>query len=174
MTAPTRVRPEPSEYHSFYAGYVALVPEGDVVSSLSTQIGPTLALLRGLDAETADHRYAPGKWSVKEVVGHMCDVERVLSYRALRFSRGDATELEGFEENDYVAASRFGSIALGDLATEFEHVRLSTVDLFRGMDSGMTERRGVANGTSVSVRALAHIIAGHERHHVALLKERYL
>ncbi len=167
-------RPEPSEYPPFFAGYIALVPDGDSVSQLVTQLVETLALLRGIDATTADHRYAPGKWSIKEVVGHICDVERVMAYRALRFSRADTTEVEGFEENEYVEASRFASMDLADLATTLDHVRQSTVDLFRGMDSNMAARSGVANGASVSVRALAFVIAGHERHHVALLKERYL
>ncbi len=167
-------RPEPSEYPPAFAGYIALVPDGDSVSQLVTQLVETLALLRGIDATTADHRYAPGKWSIKEVVGHICDVERVMAYRALRFSRADTTEVEGFEENAYVEASRFASMDLAELATTLDHMRQSTVDLFRGMDANMAVRRGVANGASVSVRALAFVIAGHERHHVALLKERYL
>jgi len=167
-------RPEPSEFNPYYQQYVALVPDGDLATLLATQIDSTLTLLAGLDEAQANHRYAPDKWSVKQVVEHMTDVERVMAYRAFRFSRGDETELPGFEENDYARAGRAAHRSLADLAGAFAHLRASTVDLFSAMDETMGARSGSANGASITARAIGYIIAGHERHHVAILKERYL
>src|SRR4029077_5181557 len=120
------------------------------------------------------HRYAPGKWSIKEVIGHVSDAERVFSHRALRFARGDRTRLPGFDEKAYTPAGRFDARPLPDLAAELDAVRHATIALFAGLDSEALARRGPANNKEVSVRALAYIIAGHERHHVGILRERYL
>ncbi len=167
-------RPDPTEYAPYFERYLARVPEGDVVDLLAQQIEETVRLLSGLSEERARYRYAPGKWSVKEVVGHMADTERVLSYRALRFARGDETPLPGFDENALVANAGFDARPLADLLGEFEAVRRATVALFRGFPPEAARRRGVANEKTVSVRALAYIIAGHERHHRDILAERYL
>lgn len=167
-------RPEADEYAAFYSGYIARVPEVDIVETLRSQIGVTTAYLRSLPESMGDHSYAPGKWSIREVIGHMSDAERVFAYRALRFSRGDSTPVPGFDENAYVAGSSFGRRTLEDLISEFEHLRQATVALIGALDEETISLRGVANGTGVSVRALAFILAGHEAHHVEILRTRYL
>ncbi len=172
MTAPT-IAPAAGEYAPHYAGYVARVPQGDVLARLRKQIGETAALLRPLDAAKASYRYAPGKWSVIEVLGHLCDAERVFAYRALRFARGDETPLAGFDENVYVPAGEFERRSIADVVAEFEAVRAATVALLGGLPEAAWVRWGVANGQRVTVRALAHIIAGHELHHVEVLRTRY-
>jgi hypothetical protein len=167
-------RPDSDEFASFYAGYISKVPDGDIVETLASQITGTAAFLRSLPESQGDHRYGPGKWSIREVIGHMTDAERVFAYRAMRFSRGDETPVPGFDENFYVANSTFGARSIGDLASEFEHVRHATVHMLRGLDEAAMTRRGTANGNAVSVRALAFILAGHERHHLEILRTRYL
>ncbi len=167
-------RPEAGEYLPYYEKYVTLVPQGNVIATLSDQLDATLELLRGVSESQADSRYAPGKWSVKEVVGHVVDTERIFAYRALRFARNDGTPLPGFEQDDYVRYAAFEQSKLSDLADEFEIVRRASLYLFRHLDGAAWRRRGVASGGEVSVRALAHIIAGHELHHVGILKTRYL
>lgn len=167
-------RPAPNEYASFYSGYVAKVPDGDIVDTLASQIATTGTFLRSLPESVADHRYAPGKWSIREVIGHMSDAERVFAYRALRFSRGDETPVPGFDENHYVANGRFGARSVEDLTSEFEHLRHATVHLLGGLDEESMSRRGSANNNEVSVRALAFILAGHEQHHLEILRTRYL
>ncbi len=166
-------RPGPGEHVPYYGKYVALVPDGDVVETLRRQAVETAALLRAVPREREEFRYADGKWSVKEVVGHVCDGERVFSHRALRFGRGDETPLPGFDENVYVPAGRFGDRTLASLVEEFLAVREATVRLFDGLPDEAFARAGRANDQPVSVRALAWITAGHERHHVAILRERY-
>lgn len=175
MIAPFRsIRPTADEFPQYAAEYVALVPDGDIVDILSRQVSETVALLRSIPESGADYRYAPEKWSIKEVVGHMADAERVFSYRALRFSRADATPVEGFDENTYVVHAPFTRIALDTLTNELEHLRRCTIHLFANLDSEAMERRGTANEQGVSVRALAYIIAGHESHHLNTLRTRYL
>jgi uncharacterized damage-inducible protein DinB len=168
------MQPQPSEYAPYYQKYTSLVPEGDVIITLKSQLAETLSTLRGLSEEQADFAYAPGKWSLKDVVGHMIDSERVFSYRALRFARNDSTPLPGYEQDDYVREGNFGRRSIGDLADELEQVRLSTLRLFTSLDEEDWHRRGVANDDEVSVRALAYIIAGHEAHHMGIICERYL
>lgn len=167
-------RPDASEHLPYYGKYVDRVPDGDLLQTLRVQLDETLALVRGLPEERGGHRYAPGKWSIREVLSHVIDAERIFAYRALRIGRGDATPLASFDENTYAAASNADARTLADLAEELEHVRLGNLALFRGLDDDALARRGTASGGEVSVRALAWIIAGHERHHVALLRERYL
>ncbi len=167
-------RPEPAEYASPFERYVSKVPDGDIVDVLAEQVEDTARLLAGVTDAQAAFRYAPGKWSLKEVVGHVADTERVMSYRALRFARGDLTPLAGFDENAFVAHAGFDRRPLGELVDELRAVRRATVALFRGLDVEAALRRGVANEKKVSVRALAYIIAGHERHHREILAERYL
>lgn len=173
-SAPEIARPTASEYAPYYDRYISLVPAGDVLQHLNAQINSTLAVLRGISEAQSLRRYAPGKWSIKEVLGHVCDSERVMSYRALCLSRGDQTPLPGFEQDDYVKAANFDARAWADLIGEFEIIRAATVSLFRGFETAATERLGTANDTAVSVRALAYIIAGHERHHLKVIQERYL
>lgn len=166
--------PAATEYAPYYGRYVSLVPEGDILAMLAEQMNSTLGLLRGIDEEKAGWRYAPDKWSIKELVGHMIDTERIFAYRALRFARNDETELQGFEQDDYVRHASFDAYRLGDLAREYEFVRGANLLMFKHLDEAAWQRRGVASGGEVSVRALAFIIAGHERHHVKILRTRYL
>lgn len=167
-------RPDATEHVSYFGRYISLVPEGDIVTTLGIQIEGTLALLRGLPETQASFRYAPDKWSIKEVVGHVTDAERIFANRALRFARNDATTLPGFEENDYVRNSSFNDYPLADVANGLESVRRSTVFLFKHMTAEASLRRGKANNAEISVRALAYVIAGHELHHVNVLRTRYL
>lgn len=167
-------RPDASEHLPYYAKYVNLVPDGDLLAMLRAQLDETLALVRGLPEAQGGHRYAPGKWSIREVLGHVIDTERIFAYRALRIARGDATPMEGFDENAYAAASDADVRTLADLADELEHVRLGNIAFFRGLTDEAVARRGTANGAEVTVRALAWILAGHELHHRGLLRERYL
>ncbi|HUE22143.1 MAG TPA: DinB family protein [Bryobacteraceae bacterium] len=166
--------PEPSEYAAYYGRYITLVASHDVVAALEDQPRDTLALLAGLSEEQGNYRYAPGKWSIKEMLGHVIDAERVFSYRALRFARGDSTPLASFEQDDYVRASGSGDRWLADLIEEFVCVRRATVWLFRTLNPEAWKRRGVASDNPVSVRAVAYIIAGHELHHRTVLREKYL
>jgi uncharacterized damage-inducible protein DinB len=174
MTATAIARPEATEYAPYYGTYVTKVPEGNLLEILERQRTETQGLLAGLADARALHRYAPGKWSVKEVIGHITDAERIFCYRALRIARGDETPLPGFDENAYTPAGRFDARPLADLAAELDAVRRATLALFRGLESDALTRRGTASNHGVSVRALAYIIAGHERHHVSILRERYL
>ena len=174
MTMPDWGPPAPTEAPEPYRGYLAHVPAGDILAILDAQLDDTVKLLAGLDETAAEYRYEAGKWSVKEVVGHLCDVERVFTYRALRFARNDPTPLPGFEQDDYVANGGYGARTLTSLLDELRAVRRSTVALFRGLDPGVPLRRGTASGGQFTVRVLAHIIAGHELHHRAILRERYL
>lgn len=167
-------RPDASEFLAYYAKYTDRVPDGDLLQTLRAQLDDTLALVRGLDESQGGHRYAPGKWTIREVLAHIIDAERIFAYRALRIARGDATPLPGFDENAYAENAGAESRTLADLADEFEHVRLGNLAMLRALDDEALARAGTASGGPVSVRALAWIIAGHELHHVALLRERYL
>jgi len=169
----TAVRPSRSEYDSYYHRYICLVPDEDVLIALDQQLADTLILLRSLSEQHAEFRYEPGKWSVKEVLGHMIDTERIMSYRALRIARNDRTPIEGFEQDDYVKYGGFAARSVATLGREFEQVRRATISLFRNLEPDAWARVGIANKVEISVRALAYIIAGHELHHKALLKERY-
>lgn len=166
-------RPGADEYADFYGRYIARVPDGDVLDHLSGQIADTRRALRDLPPARAAHRYATGKWSVTEVVGHLADAERVFGYRVLRFARGDETPLAGFDETLYVPAGEFTDRTITSVVDEFTAVRAATVALLRGLPAPAATRTGLANGHRVSVRALVWIIAGHELHHRAILRERY-
>ncbi len=174
MSTPLIERPEDSEYAPYYGNYVSLVPPGDVLRILEDQVRDTGALLRAITGDRAGYRYAPGKWSTKDVVGHVIDTERIFAYRALRFARADITPLPGYEQDDYVANGGFDQRGLADLAAELEHLRRANLLMFGGLDSSALLRRGLANGVEFTVRSLIYIIAGHERHHVRVLRERYL
>jgi hypothetical protein len=165
-------KPQPEEHAEYYAKYIKLVGD-DALGALRAQSASTPRLLSGLSDAQAMHRYAPGKWSVKEVVGHLLDGERVFSYRALRIARADATPMPGFDENAWVPAAHFDRRPMPDLVADYQTVRAATVALFSSFDEEALTRVGTANDTPFSVRALAHIIAGHELHHVGLLRDRY-
>jgi DinB superfamily len=167
-------RPDLKEYAPYYEKYISLVPGDNIVTTLNSQIEGTLTLLRGLSESQGELRYAPGKWSIKEVIGHLIDGERIFTYRALRMARGDQTPLPGFDENSYVDNGNFGDRRLAELADEFQAVRKSSAYIFRHLGEDAWGRRGVASDNEVSVRAIAHIIAGHELHHIGIIRTRYL
>jgi hypothetical protein len=167
-------RPSADEHAPYYARYIDLVPDVEIVDFLERQESEAAAFLRSIPASLHDHRYAEGKWSVKEVVGHLTDAERIFAYRALRFARADATPLAGFDENRYVPAGNFGAREYSSLVDEWVHVRRATLSLLRGLDGDAPLRRGPANDQPISVRALAWVMAGHVVHHQAILRERYL
>lgn len=170
----TRIRPTPDEYAAFYAGYVSQVPDGDVVHALEQGCKDTKKLLGKLSETQAAHRYAPGKWSIKGVLGHIADAERVFAYRALWFARGAADPLPGWDENAWAQESNFDAQTLKELLQGYDAVREATLALLRSLPEPMWTRRGTANNNPVTVRALAWITAGHERHHLKILRERYL
>ena len=167
-------KPASNEYAEYYGRYIDLVPSGNIVDTLRGQMTDTLNLLAGLTDQQALHRYAEGKWSIKEVIGHIIDCERIFAYRALRLARNDQTPLSGFEQDDYVTNGGFDERQLSDLAREYEHVRESSIDLFKGLGQEAWGRRGKANDVEVSVRAIAWIISGHELHHIGVIKSKYL
>ena len=175
MTTPPRAvgRPEADEIPSHYVGYIKRVPEHDPVMVCAAQIEETATLLRGLSETQAMYRYGRGKWSIKEVVGHLTDIERIMAYRALRIARGDTTPLPGFDENAYVPVAKFDGRSLADLVGELRTARAATLSLLRTFDADAWRRRGTASGKPISVRALGYMIPGHERHHVEILKTRY-
>jgi hypothetical protein len=166
--------PAPEEFAPFYAGYVARVASvATPVEELAAQRARLMTLLSPLPDDHAAFRYAPGKWSVKELIGHLADAERIFSYRLLRIGRGDATPLPGFEENAYVPAAKSDARTLGDLLGEWATVRDATISLAVGMPDDAWVRRGVASGAGISARALLYIILGHVEHHRSVLGERY-
>lgn len=168
------IRPAATEYAEPYAGYVSLVPDDDILSTIEQQSVETQKLLAGLDESKAAYRYAESKWSVKEVLGHVIDAERIFAFRALAIARGETQPLPGFDEKSYVANGAFDAWKLGDLAEHYALVRRSTIVLFRNFPDEAWDRQGVASEYPITVRALAWITAGHERHHVQVLRERYL
>jgi hypothetical protein len=166
--------PSSKEYDPYYAGYVSRVRSADVLAALRSQRPEVLDLLNGLSETAADYRYAPGKWSVKEIIGHLMDTERVFVYRALSVARGERQPLPGFEQDDYVREGSFDSRSVRSLASEYDAVRCSTLTLFESLDGASWKKTGIANETPCSVRAIAFIVAGHEAHHLAVIRERYL
>jgi uncharacterized damage-inducible protein DinB len=168
------VRPAADEFAPYYGSYVSLVPDGDVTATLASQLEETLDLLRPLSEEQALFRYAPGKWSVKEVVTHLTDAERVFMFRALFFARGATDSLPAFDEDAWAPMAEADQVPLDELLDEFDAVRSATVSLLAHLPRAAWGRRGIASGKGISVRALAWITAGHERHHANVLRERYL
>src|SRR3979490_871186 len=169
----TIARPLPGEYAPYYDRYISLVADNDILTTLDEQRRQTLLGLSGRSEADGDFRYAPEKWSAKEVLGHVCDTERVFAYRALRIARADATPMEGFEQDDYVRNGPFANRSLADLLEDYIAVRRATFSLLRNLDEPAWFRRGIANKNEVSVRGLAYIIAGHELHHRRILEEKY-
>ena len=166
-------RPDPSEYAPYFQRYLNLVPEDDILTALAAQATVTGAALRSVDEERSAYRYGPGKWTIKQVVGHMGDTERILAFRALSISRGETNPLPGFDEDSYVRGADFDSWPFADLVDSLGIVRRANVLMFRHLSDEAWERRGIANDNAMSVRGLAFTILGHERHHLTVLREKY-
>lgn len=167
-------RPEESEYAPEFKRYIALVPETDIVAALEKQGAETQQLIASLDDNRAAYRYAPEKWSIKGVLGHVADGEKIFGYRFLAIARGEQQSLPGFEENDYANNANFDSWPLADLAESLAIVRRANVLTMKNLSDGDWHRRGLANGKEITPLALAFGILGHERHHLGVLRERYL
>lgn len=175
MTAVMQLRkPQPEEVPPYFTRYVDKVVGADVLAVLERQAAEVQALLGGLTDAQADYRYEPEKWNIREIIGHLADAERIFVYRALAFARADATPLPGFEEDEYVANARFAERPLADLLNELATVRAATLAFFRGLNDAELSRTGTAGQRTVTVRALASVIAGHEAHHLGVIRERYL
>jgi uncharacterized damage-inducible protein DinB len=167
-------RPEEKESPAFFKGYIAKVPEADFQQLLPHSGDTLLQFLKILPAEKWDYRYAPGKWSIKELVVHMIDTERIMAYRALRISRGDKTLLPGFDENEFVPFSKATDRNPSSILAEYEAVRNASIHLFSNFDDSQLDQVGNVSGNAFTPRALGFVIIGHERHHMEVLKERYL
>ena len=167
-------RPTPTEYAPYYEGYISQVGESDIMVVLRSQMDELDVLLGRVEPAQETHRYAEGKWSIREIIGHLIDGERVFGYRALCIARGEKQNLPGFDQNDYMLTAPYDHIELEDLLSELRLVRLSNIAMFRSLDEAAWNRVGTANGNEVTVRALAFIMGGHARHHMNVLRERYL
>lgn len=167
-------RPEPTEYDRYYEGYVSLVEETDVLAALENQIAEIENLFSEITEEKSLYAYAEGKWTIRELLGHLTDGERIFAYRALRISRSDKTPIEGFEQDGYIENSNFNRMKFKDLVEELLLSRKANLLLFKNLSDEAWSRMGTASGVPVSVRALAFIMVGHVRHHLHILRERYL
>ena len=167
-------RPEKTEYAQFYETYVSLVNESDVVSAMQKQADEVSDLFSRISDEKGLYAYAEGKWTINELLGHLIDGERIFAYRAFRISRRDKTPLAGFDQNPYIENADYNSVKLAKLLAEFSLLRQSNILLFNNISDEMWTRKGIASDNEISVRALAYIMVGHIRHHVKILKDRYL
>lgn len=167
-------RPKPGEHADYYARYVAEVPDGDILETLRDQLGDTLALLQSVPEDRETYRYADGKWSVREVVGHLVDTERVFAYRALTMARQDGADLPGMDQDVWTPASRADARTLEDLGQEWAALRRANIHMFAAMDAEQGARRGRASGYDFTVRSFPWIIAGHELWHRAIIESEYL
>jgi hypothetical protein len=167
-------KPAPDEHASYVTQYIDPLPDRPVLGLLESAMAETCAFYAALSEDQGDHRYQPGKWSVKEVLGHVTDTERVFIYRALCFSRGEAQSLPGFEEGEYVAGARSARRTLESLVEEYAAVRTGTLSFLRGLDEDQWRRSGIANQSRFTVRAIPWVLAGHDRHHRLVVAERYL
>jgi len=167
-------RPDANEYNPYYSTYINLIPNGDIIHILEQQMKETNLLLKDISDSEGHFRYAPNKWSIKEVIGHIADTERIMAYRLLSIARGETAELPGYNDDMYVLRAAFDKQSMQDLLENLIVVRQSTVYLLRSLDKETWSQRGNANNSEVTVRALAYIIAGHELHHLQIIKERYL
>ncbi|MEH7504025.1 DinB family protein [Neobacillus drentensis] len=167
-------RPLASEYPEYYKPYVNLVPEGDLLTLLKEDLVKTIELFESLSEEDGHFRYAENKWSIKEVLGHMADTERIMSYRLLRVGRGDQTALAGFNENEYVEGSQINKLPIKNILEDFIAIRKGTLTLIQNMPEEAWTNIGFANNTEVTARAIGYIIAGHALHHCKIITERYL
>lgn len=167
-------RPFPSEFKPFYADYVACVPDGDITRFLALQQQSFIKLLDGIPENRLDYRYAPRKWTTREVVGHVIDTEWVFGYRTLRMARGDKTALAGMDQNAFISGANFSSRTIESLRTEFEGLRTASLTLVSSFTEEIFDRTGTASGSQFSVRSLVWIMAGHCQHHINVLKQRYV
>ena len=174
MSTRTRTRPQPDETSKYFQLYTSQVPEGDIVQLLRAQIDESLALLGSISEERAEHRYQPDKWTIKEVVGHVTDIEWAFTYRVMRFARGDQTPLPGVDQDVLVPGADFSTRTLASLADEWRHLRAANTVLFDSLTDEALQRTGVASDSEFSVRGILYVIAGHELHHMRVLRERYL
>jgi uncharacterized damage-inducible protein DinB len=165
---------ETTEYAPYYSTYVDLVPEGNMIDILTQQIDETSVILKDVTDQQAHFRYGVGKWSIKEVIGHIADTERIMGYRLLSIARGETAELPGYNDNEYVENAMFNERSLKDLLENLKVIRQSTIQLIKSLPKEAYLRKGKANGSEVTVRALIFIIAGHELHHRNLIKVRYM
>jgi len=167
-------RPESGEHSPYFSRYIDLVPDGDIVDALMYQLGETLRLLQEVPPERETHRYAAGKWSVREVVGHLIDVERVFAFRAIAIARSDGVDLPSMEQDEWAARSNAHERPLDELASEWASLRRANVDMFTSFGEGVGLRRGRVGGNEITVRSLPWIIAGHELWHREVLAKDYL
>jgi len=158
----------------FYKNYVKQIEESDLLQALRISGHRCLELVHSIPEDKSDFRYADGKWTIRELLCHMLDAERIFAYRALRFARNDKTPLAGFEENDYAPQANASGRSIQKIAAEMAHLRSATIDLFEGFTPDMLTRKGTANTNELSVVVIGFIIAGHETHHCNVLRERYL
>lgn len=170
----TITKPQSGDYPSSYATYIEKVKGDDLVKILTDDLASAQKFINGIPEEKLSYRYAEGKWSIKEIMLHVTDAERIFAYRALRFARKDKTELPGFEENDYTPASNADSRSMDSIMSEFTAVRNATIELFKNLTEAQLNESGSANNKRISVRALGYSIAGHELHHIEVIRERYL
>jgi hypothetical protein len=166
-------RPAPAEYAPSFAGYVSLVPETELLAVLEAQPAELARLSSGVSSDREKFRYAEGKWTIRELVGHLVDSERIFGYRAFCISRGEQAPLPAFEENEYITNSHYDDVSLGDLVSEFAALRGTNLAFLRRLEDKEWERLGTSNMNPASVRALAFFMAGHVRHHVGVLRDRY-
>jgi len=167
------MKPQPNEYAPYFERYIGLVSEDDIVAAMERQTQETAAVLASIGEEKSAFRYAPEKWSIKQVVGHVTDAERVFSYRLLCIARGESQSLPGFDENDYMRGSNFDDLPFAEIVDGLAAVRRATLSLLRGLSDEAWTRIGVANQNKTSARAIAYTLLGHERHHLRVLRERY-
>lgn len=167
-------KPQPGDYVSFHKTYISKIGNGDILDILLAQQESTFQFFRSLPADKIDYAYAEGKWTVKQVLGHIIDTERIMTYRALRFARADQNPLPGFEQDDYVINSHHNELSIDDLNEEFRLLRMANMYFFKSLNAQELQRFGLASGYHVTVNALLYIIAGHVEHHLSILKERYL
>src|SRR6478672_12961121 len=167
-------RPQPAEFDPYYQKYISLVPEEEILPALQNQLQELSSLFKVLPEERGSFAYAEGKWTIKEVLSHLIDGERMFAYRALRIARGDKTPIEGFEQDGYIENSHANHRTIGELTEEFTLLRKANLMFFENLEDEDWVRIGTANDVEISVRSLAWIMVGHVRHHVAILKERYL
>jgi hypothetical protein len=166
-------RPDPTEHAAYFSRYIDLVPETDILAALESQMDSTAAMLKSVDEERSSYRYADGKWTIKQVIGHVSDAERIFAYRALAIARGEKNPLPGFDEDTYVRQGEFDAWRYADLVDALMIVRRSNVLMFRNLSPDAWDRRGVANESPATVRALAYSMLGHERHHLNVLRDKY-
>lgn len=167
-------RPKPGDYAQYYEQYISEIEGSDIHKILESQLSEAIVLLKSVSEEKGNYKYAEGKWSVKEVIGHFIDTERIFAYRALCFDRGEKKVLPGFEQDDYVSSGRFNEKTLSDLINEFRLLRESNLVLFKSFDEDSLAKAGRIEDNRITVLAILYIIAGHTRHHLKIIKEKYL